>query len=166
MAMLAFNGRTYRGENEVRAVLSDFGIPYERWGLRPHPPVRDDEVLAAYAPEVERLSRQRGYQSADLVALSPATPGLDTLLRKFNQEHHHTDDEVRFTVAGTGVFEINTSADQRLKFTAEPGDLIVIPAYRRHLFYLTEALSIRCIRLFVSPTGWAAVYDQNGGRFR
>ena len=80
------------------------------------------------------------------------------LLAKFSVEHHHTDDEVRFTVAGEGVFEINVTADERVKFTAQPGDLIVVPAWRRHLFYLTDQKTIRCIRLFKDNNGWEALY--------
>jgi len=110
---------------------------------------------------LERLQRERGYQSADLVALKPTTPDLDGILAKFTKEHHHTDDEVRFTVAGEGVFEIATFHDDFLKFTAEPGDLIVIPAYRRHSFYLTAARAIRCIRLFETSAGWEAIYEKN-----
>jgi 1,2-dihydroxy-3-keto-5-methylthiopentene dioxygenase len=58
------------------------------------------------------------------------------------------------------VFEIEAEAGEFLKFTAEPGDLIVIPANRRHLFYLTDKSRIRCIRLFESPAGWEAIYDK------
>jgi 1,2-dihydroxy-3-keto-5-methylthiopentene dioxygenase len=94
----------------------------------------------------------------DVIALDPSTPNLDVLLAKFVDEHHHTDDEVRFVVAGAGVFEINVTATERVVFTAEPGDLIVVPAWRRHLFYLTEQKSIRCIRLFKDKAGWEAHY--------
>ena len=47
---------------------------------------------------------------------------------------------------------------KNIKFTAEPGDLIVIPADQRHLFYLTAKKSIRCIRLFKNTDGWEAIY--------
>ena len=129
------------------------------------PTSSDSAMLASrkqlYRPDIERLQRERGYQSADLVALKPTTPNLDGILAKFTKEHHHTDDEVRFTVAGEGVFEIATFHDDFLKFTAEPGDLIVIPAYRRHSFYLTAARAIRCIRLFETSAGWEAIYEKN-----
>jgi 1,2-dihydroxy-3-keto-5-methylthiopentene dioxygenase len=104
--------------------------------------------------------KERSYQSVDLIALRPDTPHLDAITAKFDKEHHHTDDEVRFTVEGEGVFEINVSDTERLKLTAEPGDLIVIPAFRHHLFYLTEKRAIRCIRLFKTKEGWEAIYSK------
>lgn len=160
MARLEYRGTTYTSEADIRSLLAAHGVPFERWGLRDGAgDAADDQILAIYKPEIDRLMAERGYVSADLVALSPATPGLSELLARFDKEHHHADDEVRFTVAGEGVFEIAGEAGDFLKVTAEPGDLIVVPAGRRHLFYLTGARAIRCIRLFRSKAGWEAIYE-------
>lgn len=165
MAKLEFKDKTYTRADEVKAVLADFGVPYERWGLRPEASGgADDKVLDAYKADVERLMRERAYLTVDLVALKPTTPNLDQILAKFAPEHHHVDDEVRFTVEGEGIFEIEATAQhphEMLKFTAEPGDLIVIPALRRHAFFLTKKKSIRCIRLFKTQAGWEAIYPRN-----
>jgi cupin superfamily acireductone dioxygenase involved in methionine salvage len=45
------------------------------------------------------------YQSQDVISLSDTTPNLDELLKNFQREHHHTDDEVRFIVSGHGSHE-------------------------------------------------------------
>ena len=161
MAKLEYRGKTYTSESDIRSLLGTYGVPYERWGLRDGATGGPDErVLEVYKPEVDRLMSERGYQSVDLIALRPTTPGLDELLARFDKEHHHTDDEVRFTVEGEGVFEIEGERGHFLKFTAHPGDLIVIPAMRRHLFYLTAARTIRTIRLFLSKAGWEAHYQR------
>ena len=161
MAKLEYRGKTYTAEADISALLAQYGVPYERWGLRAGAADGPDEdVLRIYKPEVDRLMTERGYVSVDLVALRPTTPGLADLMARFDKEHHHVDDEVRFTVEGEGVFEIEAERGQFLKFTAEPGDLIVIPAKRRHLFYLTERKSIRCIRLFQTKAGWEALYER------
>lgn len=160
MAKLDFRGKTYRSEDEIRTVMAEFGVPYERWGVRGAAGSPDSAVLDLYDDEVQRLMKERAYESADLIALRPDTPNLDAIIAKFDKEHHHTGDEVRFTVEGEGVFEINTSDTERLAFTAEPGDLIVIPAFRRHLFYLTAKRAIRCIRLFKTKEGWEAIYSR------
>lgn len=158
MAKLEFRGKTYTDQNTIASILHDHKIPFESWGVRELPDRSVEGVLAAYAPDVARLKTERGYVTEDVIALDPTTPNLDTLLKKFCDEHHHTDDEVRFVVAGEGVFEINVTEDERIKFTAQPGDLIVVPAWRRHLFYLTDVSTIRCIRLFKDKSGWEAHY--------
>jgi len=162
MARLEFKGETIKDASTIKATLAKYGIPYEQWGLRDGAAGGPDElVLKNYDPEVAKLKQTRGYKTADLIALKPTTPNLDTICAKFDKEHHHVDDEVRFTVEGEGVFEIQaTPSADFVKFTAEPGDLIIIPANRRHFFYLTATRTIRCIRLFKTKEGWEAIYPK------
>jgi 1,2-dihydroxy-3-keto-5-methylthiopentene dioxygenase len=159
MAKLQFRGRSVTEANEIKAILDSVQIPYECWGIKSNANLStSDNVLYSYANEIDDLKKQRGYETADVIALDPTTPNLEELLAKFSKEHHHTDDEVRFVVGGEGVFEINTAENERAQFTAQPGDLIVVPAWRRHLFYLTSSKTIRCIRLFKDRSGWEAHY--------
>jgi 1,2-dihydroxy-3-keto-5-methylthiopentene dioxygenase len=158
MATLEFRGETITDSQTIKSVLANYGIPFERWETRELIDSSPEGVLTTYKNEITKLKKERGYLSEDVVALDKTTENLSGLLAKFSDEHHHTDDEVRFTVAGEGVFEINVTAEERVKFTAQPGDLIVVPAWRRHLFYLTAVQSIRCIRLFKDMSGWAAIY--------
>lgn len=160
MARLEFQGKNYTDPSEIKSIMAEYGIPYERWGVRGTSGAADADILNIYKPEIEKLKTERGYVTTDLVALRKDTPNLDVISAKFDKEHHHTDDEVRFTVEGEGVFEINYTETERLKFTAEPGDLIVIPEMRRHLFYLTDKKNIRCIRLFKDQKGWEAIYEK------
>jgi 1,2-dihydroxy-3-keto-5-methylthiopentene dioxygenase len=157
MAKLEFRGETITDHEAISCLLTEHGVPFEQWPLR-GTAKRDDEVLDLYHEDVERLKRERGYVAVDMVALRKDTPNLSAISAKFAREHHHIDDEVRFTVEGEGVFEIASRSGEFLKFTAEPGDLIIIPANRRHLFYLTSKQEIRCIRLFLTPDGWEALY--------
>ena len=158
MAILEFRSEKLTDPQKIKAVLASYGIPYECWGVRAMADSTAEGVLHTYNQDIHRLKVERSYVTEDVIALDPSTPNLDTLLAKFSDEHHHTDDEVRFTVAGEGVFEINVTASERVKFTAQPGDLIVVPAWRRHLFYLTDKKTIRCIRLFKDKSGWEAHY--------
>jgi 1,2-dihydroxy-3-keto-5-methylthiopentene dioxygenase len=91
---------------QIEACLAPFGVTYQRW--EPSQPVGEDapseEILAAYASEIETLKQQGGYVTADVVDLKPSTEGLDGLLAKFRREHWHDEDEVRFTIKGRGVF--------------------------------------------------------------
>jgi len=161
MAKLEYAGQTLSDEKKIAGLLEKCGLRYESWGLREGADVSNaDSVLAAYGPEIERLKKERGYVTADVVALDSSLPNLDAICQKFDKEHHHTDDEVRFVVDGQGVFELDDGDGQFMKLTTSPGDLIVIPAMRRHLFYLTDQRRIRCIRLFRDQQGWDAIYDK------
>ncbi len=162
MAKLEFEGKSYTNPEDIRSVLADLQIPYERWGVRDGPLGDDDEALKAYDAEIKELMTNRAYQTCDIVSLNKDMENLEEICRKFDKEHHHTEDEVRFTISGEGVFEINSSDDSKTaKFTAEAGDLIIVPAQRRHLFYLTDKKNIRCIRLFKTQEGWQAIYEKH-----
>lgn len=118
---------------------------------------------AAYQPHLDELTQRRGYVTQDIVQLAPTTPNLDAVLAKFDPEHRHDDDEVRFVLEGEGVFDIRTNADAKgderwLRVVVEPGDLLVVPRGKHHRFELTEMRTIKCVRLFKDPAGWTAIY--------
>lgn len=113
---------------------------------------------AGHQPVLDELRLRRGYVTQDEVALRPDTPHLDAVLQKFDPEHHHDDDEVRFVLEGEGVFDIRSLDDRWMRVVVEPGDLIVVPRGKHHRFELTDKRTIRCVRLFKDPAGWVAVY--------
>lgn len=112
----------------------------------------------AYQATLDKLKRERGYIEQDVVALQPDTPNLDAICAKFAPEHLHTDDEVRFVLAGEGIFDIRDSDDRWMRVTVEAGDLIVVPKDRYHRFFLTDSQQIRCVRLFQDTAGWVPHY--------
>ena len=100
--------RVLRDENEVRAYLAQIHIDYERWSTDRVPadtPV--EALLDAYAPEIDVLKEKGGYTTADIIDVTPETPGLDAMLTRFNREHWHEEDEVRITLRGRGIFHIH-----------------------------------------------------------
>lgn len=107
---------------------------------------------------IERIKRERGYVDQDFVALAPDTPNLETICAKFDKEHFHTEDEVRFVVEGDGIFDVRDGADRWIRIEVAEGDIIVIPARKYHRFFLTESKRIRCMRLFANHDGWAPLY--------
>lgn len=113
-----------------------------------------------YEPALKELCATGGYTARDEVALSPETPNLPALLGKFKDEHLHDEDEVRFVLAGAGIFDIRSSDDRWMRVTVEPGDVLVVPRGRYHRFFLTDKAQIRCVRLFQDPTGWKPVYRE------
>ena len=157
-------GRTVRDEEGVRETLARVGIDYERW--EPAHPVpagaAAEEVLAAYAPEIERLKRRGGYVTADVIDVSPGTPNLDAMLAKFSREHWHDEDEVRFILRGRGVFHIHPRDAPVMAIEVVPGDLIRVPRGTWHWFDLCAERDIRAIRLFQDASGWTPRYTGSG----
>jgi 1,2-dihydroxy-3-keto-5-methylthiopentene dioxygenase len=149
---------------EISEFLAPFGIWYEKWDVdgRIERDATSDEILAAYEPEINRLKERGGFVTADVISVTPETPNLDTMLNKFNKEHTHSEDEVRFTVKGRGVFHIHPKEGPVFGIQVESGDLINVPAGTRHWFDLCEDRTIRCIRLFLDTSGWAPLYVENG----
>jgi 1,2-dihydroxy-3-keto-5-methylthiopentene dioxygenase len=149
---------------EIRAFLQPFGIWYEKWDVegRIGPEATNEDILEAYAPEIERLKAAGGFVTADVINVSPDTPGLDAMLAKFSKEHTHSEDEVRFTVRGSGVFHIHPPSGPVFAIQVESGDLINVPMGTQHWFDLCSDKTIRCIRLFQDKSGWAPHYIEEG----
>jgi 1,2-dihydroxy-3-keto-5-methylthiopentene dioxygenase len=166
MAVVRIQGEdvTLRDEAAIRRHLASIGIGYERWE-RSHA-VSDDAdaelILTAYADEIEKLKARGGYVTADVIDVSPETPGLEEMLAKFKREHWHDEDEVRFIINGRGIFHLNPAEGPLTSVETEPGDLISVPSGTRHWFDLCADRRIRAIRLFREPSGWAPRYTDSG----
>ncbi|MEI4829060.1 cupin domain-containing protein [Bacillus sp. FJAT-53711] len=155
-------------EIEVQQFLQNEGVLYEKWDIIKLPAhlqenyaLTDEskkEILAVFAEEVADVSKRRGYQASDVISLSNATPNLDELLVNFKQEHHHTDDEVRFIVSGHGIFAIQGKDGRFFDVELEPGDLISVPENTRHYFTLQDDRQVVAIRIFVTTEGWVPIY--------
>jgi 1,2-dihydroxy-3-keto-5-methylthiopentene dioxygenase len=139
--------------DEIAAALAEIGVRFDRWPTRD---VADGaDVLAAYAPEVDRLSAAHGYKSVDVVRVTPDHPDRAAMRGKFLSEHIHGDDEVRFFVEGSGLFTLRH--DGRIfAIRCEQGDLIGVPAGTRHWFDMGAEPRFTAIRLFTTPDGWVA----------
>ncbi len=148
----------------IRDYLASIGIHYERW--EPAHPVAPNapaaEILAAYSAEIEKLKTRGGYVTADVIDVHPQTPGLEAMLNKFNSEHWHDEDEVRFIIEGRGLFHIHPRQSPVVAIEVEAGDLIRVPRGTWHWFDLCPDRRIRAIRLFQNSAGWTPHYTQSG----
>ena len=148
----------------VTAFLTGHGIDYERWTPE-HPVAPDappDAILLAYAREIAALKGRGGYVTADVIDIKPETPNLDMMLAKFNREHWHDEDEVRFIIEGRGLFHIHPSSGPVFAIEVEAGDLIRVPRSTHHWFDLCGERRIRAIRLFQDMSGWTPQYTGSG----
>ncbi|MGI2824924.1 1,2-dihydroxy-3-keto-5-methylthiopentene dioxygenase [Bacillus cytotoxicus] len=155
-------------EKEVQLFLQKKDVLYEKWDISKLPAhlqnnyaltdENKEEILTLFSNEIADVSQRRGYKAHDIISLSSATPNLDELLINFKQEHHHTDDEVRFIVNGHGIFAIQGKDGRFFDVELEPGDLISVPENVRHYFTLQDDRQVVAIRIFVTTAGWVPIY--------
>jgi len=156
--------KTITEREAIAAYLNLHGIDYERW-TPAHPVAADappEEILRAYAKEIDELKARGGYVTADVIDVNPDTQGLEAMLKKFSSEHWHDEDEVRFIIAGHGLFHIHTKAGPVIAIEVEAGDLIRVPRGTWHWFNLCADRRIRAIRLFQDMAGWTPIYTESG----
>jgi 1,2-dihydroxy-3-keto-5-methylthiopentene dioxygenase len=164
MAVLRFpnEDRMIEAEAEISAELCALGIDYERWNLDRVPPdASADAVLAAYAEEIDAMKQRGGYVTADVIDVNPSTPNLEAMLARFDKEHTHSEDEVRFILAGRGIFFLNLGG-KVASVEVGPGDMLRVPHGTTHWFTLCEDRRIRAIRWFQDTSGWAPSYTDSG----
>lgn len=159
---------TWTGHADIARELGRVGVRFEQWqAAQPIAPgASQDEVIAAYRADIDRLMRDEGYQSVDVISLAPDHPDRAALRQKFLNEHTHSEDEVRFFVAGSGQFTLHIDG-KVYDVLCEQGDLIGVPDGTRHWFDMSEAPYFVAIRLFTNKEGWVANFtgDDIAARF-
>ena len=155
-------GRTLTDADAIADYLRVIGVDYERWPTADMSQDAKEEVLAAYRSEIQSLMKKGSYVTADVIDIKPETPGLDLMLDKFNKEHWHDEDEVRFIVDGHGLFHIAPPGGDVVSIEMEAGDLIRVPRGTLHWFNLCSDRRVRAIRLFQDPSGWTPHYTESG----
>lgn len=164
MAVLRFPAENVKldSDPEIHSALLALGIDYDRWSLDRVPPDSSaDAVLAAYADEIEAMKQRGGYVTADVIDVNPATPNLDAMLARFDKEHTHDEDEVRFILAGRGIFFLHIGG-RVASVEVGPGDMLRVPRGTTHWFTLCEDRRIRAIRWFQDTAGWTPHYTGTG----
>jgi 1,2-dihydroxy-3-keto-5-methylthiopentene dioxygenase len=152
-------------EQEVKRFLNEQGVLYEHWNMEKLPNYlhntfilsdeKKEEILNVFDTEIRSLANRRGYKEWDIIALSDATPNLDELLKRFEQVHVHTEDEVRAITAGNGIFTIKGDSGY-FDVELSAGDVISVPVNIPHFFTLMENRKVVAVRLFIDASGWVA----------
>jgi len=140
---------------EMARELAAIGVGFEQWqATQPIVPGDTPEkIMAAYRADIDRLVDERGFKSIDVVSIAPDNPDREEMRRKFLDEHFHKEDEVRFFVAGSGLFTLHV-ADKVYEIKCEQGDLIAVPDGTTHWFDMGPEPSFVAIRFFTEPDGW------------
>jgi 1,2-dihydroxy-3-keto-5-methylthiopentene dioxygenase len=151
---------------KIRSFFNARQIVFEQW---PAPAqlsgsATQEEVLESYAEVLQPYMAAHGYQTADVINVTPDNPNIEELSRKFLSEHTHSEDEVRFFVDGEGLFWFNleNGVDPPFCLICQKGDLISVPAGTKHWFDFGPKKFVKCIRVFIEVSGWTPHYTQSG----
>jgi 1,2-dihydroxy-3-keto-5-methylthiopentene dioxygenase len=141
--------------DDIARELHAIGVAFEQWdAAQPVQPGDTPEaIMAAYRADIDRLVSDRGFRTVDVVSIAPDNPNRETMRAKFLEEHFHKEDEVRFFVAGSGLFTLHV--DHKVyEVRCEAGDLIAVPDRMTHWFDMGPEPSFVAIRFFTEPDGW------------
>jgi 1,2-dihydroxy-3-keto-5-methylthiopentene dioxygenase len=179
MAILRLeDGTTYTQLSDMARELAPLNIQLNSWPVGDNPEILEllakdaiddsekEQVLQALDGYFQQLKETAGYQSRDLIVLHPDIPNLDALLSKFDKCHIHADDEVRYIVAGEGIFGFVRPDGSQVEVTVQPEEFINVPANTEHWFYLTGTRKIKAVRYFTSTEGWTPEYTDTQIRSR
>ena len=139
----------------IATELLKIGVTFERWkASHPLAPgASPEEVMAAYQGDIDRLVAERGFKSVDVVSIAPDHPQREAMRAKFLDEHYHKEDEVRFFVAGSGLFTLHVKG-KVYEVECVQDDLIAVPDSTLHWFDMGDEPSFIAIRFFTEPDGW------------
>ena len=161
----------------IQQTLSALGIALQNW---PVPAVQcyhellekavlDDgekqELLNAVDDRFETLKREAGYTTRDMIVIHENIPGLAEMLARFEKIHYHTDDEVRYVLAGKGYFGFVDAQGGQFMLEVVAGDYINVPANTEHWFVLRGSPRIKAVRYFIDTSGWVPVYTGRAVQF-
>jgi 1,2-dihydroxy-3-keto-5-methylthiopentene dioxygenase len=119
-----------------------------------------EELLKSVDNRFEELKREKGYSTRDMIVIHEDIPGLPDMLAKFDKIHYHTDDEVRYILAGRGFFGFVESDGKQFMLEVSGGDYINVPADTEHWFEMLDSTRIKAVRYFIDTSGWTPVYTE------
>lgn len=173
MARMIFpDGHEVTALPQIQKQLDRLGIALRRWPAPENSRARalleqkslndaeKEELLSNVDNRFEELKRDKGYRTRDLIVIHEDIPGLADMLAKFDKIHYHTDDEVRYILAGRGYFGFVESDGKQFLLEVTAGDYINVPADTEHWFEMKEAKRIKAVRYFIDTSGWTPVYTQ------
>ena len=178
MARMIFpDGKENTDLSFIQARLGKLGIILKRWpapedsrarALLDQQALNDaekEELLKGVDNRFEELKRDKGYATRDMVVIHEAIPGLAEMLAKFDKIHLHTDDEVRYILAGKGYFGFVEPDGKQFLLEVTAGDYINVPANAEHWFEMKDSKRIKAVRYFIDTQGWTPVYTQRAMLF-
>ncbi|THF97408.1 hypothetical protein TEA_007283 [Camellia sinensis var. sinensis] len=104
--------------------------------------------------KLKTIREDRGYSYTDIIEVCPEKlPNYEEKIKSFFEEHLHTDEEIRYCLAGR-YFDVRDCNESWIRVWLKKGGLIVLPAGIYHRFTLDSNNYIKAMRLFVGEPVW------------
>jgi 1,2-dihydroxy-3-keto-5-methylthiopentene dioxygenase len=166
MAILSIPEKNIRitDPQEIKAFFNQRGVFFDQWQCDVvfQDTATPEEILAAYAKDLNPFMEKGGYKTADVITINSLTENYDAIRTKFLAEHTHSEDEIRFFVDGQGLFWFNLETEPVFNLLCERGDLISVPEGTKHWFDAGPTNPfVKAIRIFIDMTGWVPHYTEN-----
>jgi 1,2-dihydroxy-3-keto-5-methylthiopentene dioxygenase len=178
MAILRLtDGTVYHDRADIDRELAPLNIQLQQWQLgngpqllsilnQPQLSEDDKNIVLNHLDRYFEQLKLLGYQSRDIIDIHPALPGIDAMLARFDRCHTHADDEVRYVVAGAGIFGFVRPDKSQIELTIQAAEQINVPAGTEHWFYLTPDRRYTALRYFINTSGWTPEYTDTQILFR
>jgi 1,2-dihydroxy-3-keto-5-methylthiopentene dioxygenase len=170
MAILRLtDGTVYHDRADIDRELAPLNIQLQHWPLGNDPQLlnilnqpqlseEDKNIVLSNLDHYFEQLKPSGYQSRDIIDIHPALVGIDEMLAGFDRSHTHADDEVRYVLAGEGIFGFVRPDKSQIELTVQTAEQINIPAGTEHWFYLTPNRRFVVLRYFTNISGWTPEY--------
>ncbi|KIQ56775.1 1,2-dihydroxy-3-keto-5-methylthiopentene dioxygenase [Pseudomonas fluorescens] len=133
---------------DIVATLAEQGVRFDRWqpAASIPPGARQEDIIAAYSHSIDALMTERGYASVQVMRVTREDRQDAELHARFLDEHSQAEEEVRFFVAGRGLFALHID-DYVYAVLCEKNDLITLPAGMPRWFDMGEQPHFITLRL-------------------
>jgi len=168
--IISADGSETTDVSRITARLANLGITLRQWPAPAGARARElldkqalsdtekEELLKLVDNRFEELKREKGYQTRDLVVIHEGIPNLAEMLAKFDKIHTHSDDEVRYILAGSGYFGFVEPDGSQFLLEVTAGDYINVPANSEHWFEMRDCTRCKAVRYFIDTSGWTPHY--------
>lgn len=135
--------------DDMAALLAEQGVGFDRLqvAVRVEPGAAQADVIAACQEPIDKLMTERGYAAVDVISCSNDYGSNAERRAEFLHEYRHGGDEVRWFVAGRGLFTLRIG-EYIYSIQCEKNDLLSVPSGTPRWFDIGENPSVVAIRLF------------------
>lgn len=137
---------------DITSTLAEQGVAFSRVQVAAPivPGASAQEVMAAFKAQIDTLDA--GQAALEVISVGSDHAQKAEWRGRYLQEQFHDAGEVRFFVAGRGLFSLHLG-DYVYALLCERNDVVSVPAGTRHWFDMGENPHLVAIRLFDQPGG-------------